>query len=92
MGVQMNLCELNVSQNRLMALPRSLARMMRLRVLNASANGITADGVPAELLRDSNIHTLVLDANPVAADGGFARLDGYDVYDRRGASARRKLD
>lgn len=55
--------ELNVNGNQLPRLPSSIAKSERLKVLRAEENVLSLEGVPLELLAESNVSLLCLDGN-----------------------------
>lgn len=69
--------EINLNQNRITALPDSLARCKRLKVLRVEENCIPLEGVSLAVLRNSIISLLCLEGN-VVLSRELKQLPEYD--------------
>jgi len=82
--------ELNLNQNQISFLDKSIAKCSRLKVLRLEENCLDIDSFPSCVLADSNISTLTLDGNLFTMKQ-FADLPGYDDYMERYTATKKKM-
>lgn len=83
--------ELNLNQNQVAAIAEELAECSRMKTLRLEENCLQITGIPAKLLRDSQVANLALDGN-LFSSKDLSNLNGYDVYMERYTNTRRKLE
>lgn len=80
--------DLNADGNRLDELPATLAACAKLKVLSLRANRLTGkstgrtaedQAIPVEILRDSAVHVMNLEGNPMTK-ADLTAMDGFDEF------------
>jgi len=82
--------ELNLNQNQISYMDKSIAKCSRLKVLRLEENCLDIGSFPSCVLADSNISTLTLDGNLFTMKQ-FADLPGYDDYMERYTATKKKM-
>jgi Leucine-rich repeat (LRR) protein len=86
----LNVIELNLSQNQISQLSESIAQCPRLKVLRAEENCLELRSFTPTFFRTSHISLLALEGN-VFDEKSLRSLEGYDAYMERYTAARKKL-
>lgn len=82
--------ELNLNQNQISFMDRSIAKCDRLKVLRLEENCLDIDSFPTPVLTESNVSTLTLDGNLFTMKQ-FSDLPGYENYMDRYTATKKKM-
>jgi len=82
--------ELNLNQNQISFMDKSIAKCSRLKVLRLEENCLDIESFPSCVLSESNISTLTLDGNLFTMKQ-FADLPGYEDYMERYTATKKKM-
>lgn len=82
--------ELNLNQNQISFVDKSIAKCTRLKVLRLEENCLDGESFPSSILTDSNVSTLTLDGNLFTMKQ-FADMPGYDDYMERYTATKKKM-
>lgn len=82
--------ELNLSQNQIAQLPRSLMDCPRLKILRLEENCLPLAAFSREVLADSKISTLGVEGNLFDMKE-FRLLDGYEAYMEKYTATKKKM-
>lgn len=88
--------ELTIDENALADLPAALAKCGKLKVLSARANRLAGkqtkeqpQAIALELLRDSGVHVMNLEGNPLTK-ADLEAMDGFDAFLHRRTQLKHK--
>jgi len=82
--------ELNLNQNQISSVDKSIAKCANLKVLRLEENCLDISSFPSCILSDSNISTLTLDGNLFTMKQ-FGDLPGYEDYMERYTATKKKM-